>query len=116
MIEYNTMRTINGAESLIVGGITLSIGLMLLWRGYGERRRWVRMVPGRVVIGAFLTLSALIMIQQAVAKLWLRNLDPGGVGRYINTWYVNAALLAAILFGLWSLWRLHRNTLGGRDE
>lgn len=115
MPEYNTLRTINGAQSLISGLIILFIGLTLLHRGYGERARWPRMVPGRVVIGSFLTLTALILVEAAIAKLWFRQAGPGGVGVYINNWWINCALLVSILLGIWAMWRLWRNTLGSRD-
>ena len=115
MPEYNTLRTIDGAQSLISGLIILFIGLTLLHRGYGERARWPRMVPGRVVIGSFLTLTALILIEAAIAKLWFRQAGPGGVGVYINNWWINCALFVSILLGIWAMWRLWRNTLGSRD-
>lgn len=115
MFDYNTVRAINGAASLVVGLITLFIGMTLLWRGYGERRDWVNMVPGRVVIGSFLTLSALIVIEAAFVKLWFRDRPVGQVGPYINNWYVNTATFVAILLGAWAIRRLLRNTLGSQD-
>lgn len=115
MLDYNDMRTINGAQSLIIGVMILIIGITLLHRGYAERAQWVRMVPGRVVIGSFLALFALITIEAASAKLLFRTLGPGGVGAYINNWYINLALFITILIGFFTLWRLFRNTLGSRS-
>lgn len=116
MPDYNTMRTLNGAGSLVVGIIILYIGATLLWRGYAERAQWVRQMPGRMVIGSFLTLTALIQIEAAIAKLLFRSSEPGGVGRYINTWYINTAIAVCIWLGVWSMWRLRENTLGPHQD
>ena len=115
MFEYNTWRTLNGAGSLVAAGIILVIGVLLLRRGYAERSYWVKQVPGRIVIGSFLTLHALIDLGAALAKVLLRSVGLGGVGRYINSWYVVTAIVVSIVLGLWSVWRLMKNTLGERS-
>ena len=39
MLEYNTLRTINGMGSFVASLIILFIGITLMHRGYAERRR-----------------------------------------------------------------------------